>query len=207
MGQDPFAARGYGQGRIPYGERPAVVEVDLQRGLVSHEKVGGAELIQRAVKNSRRVLEAARAKSVPVIHTVVAWREDAVDLGCWRFKCQNLLSHLVEGSEWAETEPELVEPSDIHIVKKMPSAFHGTPLLSILVSHGIDTLIVTGCTTSGCVRATINDSFSYGFRTIVPEDCVGDQGREAHEQNLVDVGRRYAEVTSADDVIQYLSGL
>lgn len=207
MSSDAFAAKGYGQGEIPYGERPAVVEVDLQRGLVSHEKAGGAELIQRALKNTARVLRTARSHGVPVIHTVVAWRQDLADLGGWAYKCRNLLGHITEGSEWAETEPELVEPSDHRIVKKMPSAFHGTPLLQLLVAERIDTLIVTGCTTSGCVRATINDAFSYGLRTIVPEDCVGDQGREAHEQNLVDVGRRYARVTKADEVIEYLSRL
>lgn len=207
MGSDPFAERGYGQGRIPYGERPAVVEVDLQRGLVSHEKVGGAELIQRAMKNTGRLLRVARRKGVPVIHTVVAWRADLSDFGQWIHKCKGLLEHITMGSEWAETEPELLEPSDLWLVKKMPSAFHGTPLLEILVAHRVDTLIVTGCTTSGCVRATINDSFSNGFRTFVPEDCVGDQAKESHDANLADVGRRYAEVTTADEVIRYLEGL
>lgn len=207
MSADPFAQRGYGRGRIPYGERPAVVEVDLQRGLVSHEKVGGAELIQRALKNTARLLHAARQKRVPVIHTVVAWRSDLSDFGGWVYKCRGLLEHITLDSEWAQTEPELLEASDLWLVKKMPSAFHGTPLLQILVSHRVDTLIVTGCTTSGCVRATINDSFSNGFRTIVPEDCVGDQGKDAHDANLADVGRRYAEVTTADEVIGYLRGL
>ena len=91
--------------------------------------------------------------------------------------------------------------------KKWPSFFHGTPLISLLTAQQRDTVIVTGCTTSGCVRATTVDAFSYGFRTILPEDCIGDQGRDAHESNLRDVHRRYAEVTSSDEVIAYLERL
>jgi maleamate amidohydrolase len=89
-------------------------------------------------------------------------------------------------------------------VKKWPSFFHGTPLQSFLTAAQRDTVIVTGCMTSGCVRATVVDAFSFGYRTLVPEDCVGDQGREGHESNLRDVHRRYAEVTSADAVVEYL---
>jgi maleamate amidohydrolase len=91
-------------------------------------------------------------------------------------------------------------------VKKWPS-FHGTPLLSLLTAARHDTVIVTGCMTSGCVRATVVDAFSYGYRTLVPEDCVGDQAREGHESNLRDVQRRYAEVTSSEETIDYLERL
>jgi maleamate amidohydrolase len=100
---------------------------------------------------------------------------------------------------WADT--------DILLPKKWPSFYHGTPLHSLLTRAGVDTVVVTGCTTSGCVRATTVDSFSNGFRTLVPEDCVGDQGRDAHLANLRDVHRRYAEVTSADEVVAYLERL
>jgi maleamate amidohydrolase len=85
--------------------------------------------------------------------------------------------------------------------------FNGTPLHSLLTALQRDTVVVTGCTTSGCVRATIVDSFSSGFRTLVPEDCVGDQGRDAHESNLRDVHRRYAEVTDSREAIAYLSSV
>jgi maleamate amidohydrolase len=97
--------------------------------------------------------------------------------------------------------------TDVLLPKKWPSFYHGTPLHSLLTAARCDTVIVTGCTTSGCLRATIVDSFSNGFRTLVPEDCVGDQGRDAHLSNLPDVHRRYAEVTTADEVISYLAGL
>ena len=81
------------------------------------------------------------------------------------------------------------------------------PLVSLLAAAGRDTLIVTGCMTSGCVRATTVDAFSYGYRTLVPEDCVGDQGRDAHLANLRDVHRRYAEVVSGEEVCGYLASL
>jgi len=99
------------------------------------------------------------------------------------------------------------EPGEHVIVKKHASAFFGTNLANMLRAAGVDTVIVTGCTTSGCVRATTVDSFSNGFRTIVPEDCVGDQGRDAHESNLRDVHRRYAEVTNSQEVVAYLGTL
>ena len=85
--------------------------------------------------------------------------------------------------------------------------FHGTPLVSLLAAAQRDTVIVTGCMTSGCVRATTVDAFSYGYRTLVPEDCVGDQGLDAHLANLRDVHRRYAEVTTAAEVVEYLTGV
>ena len=91
--------------------------------------------------------------------------------------------------------------------KKWPSFNHGTPLHSLLTAAHCDTVIVTGCTTSGCVRATTVDSFSNCFRTLVPEDGVGDQGRDAHLSNLRDVHRRYAQVTTADEVIAYLESV
>ena len=104
-------------------------------------------------------------------------------------------------------DARLWDDRDTLLPKKWPSMFNGTPLGSLLTALQRDTVIVTGCTTSGCVRATTVDSFSYGFRTIVPEDCVGDQGRDAHESNLRDVHRRYAEVTNSQEVISYLTSL
>jgi maleamate amidohydrolase len=201
---DPWVSRGYGQGTIEPGERPAVLVVDLQYAFTDPSfAMGGAELVERAVVNTARLLTAARRADVPVYQTVVAWREDGSDLGLWLVKLPRL-REVTLGSRWAQVDARIWDDSDVLLVKKWPSFFHGTPLQSLLTAAQRDTVIVTGCMTSGCVRATVVDAFSLGYRTLVPEDCVGDQGREGHESNLRDVHRRYAEVTSADAVVEYL---
>jgi maleamate amidohydrolase len=200
---DPWVKRGYGQARIEPGQRPAVLVIDLQYAFTDPSFVfGGAELIERATVNTARLLEVARAAGVPVFHTVVAWRDEK-DLGLWTIKLPPC-AEITPDSRWAQVDDRLWDDSDVLLPKKWPSFFNGTPLISLLTALQRDTAIVTGCTTSGCVRATTVDAFSYGFRTILPEDCVGDQGRDAHESNLRDVHRRYAEVTTSDEVIAYL---
>jgi maleamate amidohydrolase len=204
---DAWVARGYGQEPIEPGEHPAVLVVDLQYAFTDPAfPMGGAELVERAVEGAVRVLESARAAGVPVYQTVVAWREDGADIGLWPVKLPRL-REVTLGSHWAEVDVRVRDDSDVLLVKKWPSFFHGTPLASLLAATQRDTVIVTGCMTSGCVRATTVDSFSYGYRTLVPEDCVGDQGRDAHLANLRDVHRRYAEVTTADEVIEYLASV
>jgi maleamate amidohydrolase len=203
---DPWVSRGYGQARIEPGERPAVLVIDLQYAFTDPDFIfGGAELIERATVNTAPLLKVARAAGVPVFHTVVEWRDEK-ELGLWTIKLPPC-AEITPGSRWAEVDGRLWEDSDVLLPKKWPSFFHGTPLISLLTAQQRDTVIVTGCTTSGCVRATTVDAFSYGFRTILPEDCIGDQGRDAHESNLRDVHRRYAEVTSSDEVISYLERL
>lgn len=204
---DPWVARGYGQGSIEPGERPAMLVIDLQYAFTDPAfPMGGAELVERAVENTARVLEAARAAGVPVYQTVVAWRDDGSDIGLWTEKLPRLREVTLE-SRWAQVDERVWDASDVLLVKKWPSFFHGTPLVSLLAAAQRDTVIVTGCMTSGCVRATTVDAFSYGYRALVPEDCVGDQGRDGHESNLRDVHRRYAEVTCAGEVIDYLSSV
>jgi maleamate amidohydrolase len=204
---DPWVSRGYGQGSIEPGERPAVLVIDLQYAFTDPAfPMGGAALVERAVEGTARVLETARRAGVPVYQTVVGWRDDGSDIGLWPLKLPQLREVTLE-SRWAQVEERVWEDSDVLIVKKWPSFFHGTPLLSLLTTARHDTVIVTGCMTSGCVRATVVDAFSYGYRTLVPEDCVGDQAREGHESNLRDVHRRYAEVTSSEETIDYLEQL
>jgi maleamate amidohydrolase len=202
---DPWVARGYGQGEIEPGERPAVLVVDLQYAFTDPAfPLGGAPLVERAVEGTARVCAAAREAGVPVFQTVVAWREDGSDIGLWPVKLP-VLREVTLDSRWAQVDGRVWDDSDVLLVKKWPSFFHGTPLASLLAAASRDTVIVTGCMTSGCVRATTVDAFSSGLRTLVPEDCVGDQGAEGHESNLRDVHRRYAEVTSADRVVEYLA--
>jgi len=204
---DPWVARGYGQETITPGERPAVLVVDLQYAFTDPAfPMGGAELVERAVEGTARVCAAAREAGVPVFQTVVAWRDDGSDLGLWTIKLPRLREVTLE-SRWAQVDERVRDDSDVLLVKKWPSFFHGTPLISLLTAAQRDTVIVTGCMTSGCVRATTVDAFSCGFRTLVPEDCVGDQGLDAHLSNLRDVHRRYAEVVTADTACDYLAGV
>jgi maleamate amidohydrolase len=204
---DPWVRRGYGQGAIEPGERPAVLVVDLQYAFTDPAfPLGGAPLVERAVEGTARLLGAARAAGVPVYQTVVAWRDDGSDIGLWPVKLP-VLREVTLSSRWAQVDERVRDEADVLLVKKWPSFFHGTPLVSLLAEAQRDTVIVTGCMTSGCVRATAVDAFSYGLRTLVPEDCVGDQGLEGHESNLRDIHRRYAEVTSADEVVAYLTAV
>jgi maleamate amidohydrolase len=204
---DPWLAGGYGQGAIEPGARPAVLVVDLQYAFTDPAfPMGGSALVQRAVENTARVAAAAREAGVPVFQTVVAWREDGSDLGLWPVKLPHLREVTLD-SRWARVDERVRDEADVLLVKKWPSFFHGTPLQSLLTAARRDTVIVTGCMTSGCVRATVVDAFSNGYRTLVPEDCVGDQGPDAHDANLRDVHRRYAEVTNAHEVIAYLQGV
>jgi len=203
---DPWVKRGYGQARIEPGERPAVLVIDLQYAFTDPSfSFGGSDLIERAVQNTAPLLEAARAADVPIFHTVVAWKDEK-DIGLWTIKLPPC-AEITPESRWAQVDERLWDERDTLVPKKWPSMFNGTPLHSLLTALQRDTIVVTGCTTSGCVRATTVDSFSGGFRTLVPEDCVGDQGRDAHESNLRDVHRRYAEVTDSREVVAYLSSV
>ncbi len=200
---DAFSRVGYGIGEIGWGARPAVVAVDFQLGFTSDEfPLGGGEHIRAAVRRAGAVVTAARAAGVLVIHTAVAWTT-AAEFGRWKVPA---LFDIQPGSPAASVDPEVWDASDTYLLKRYPSAFFGTDLSSILQRNQVDTVVVMGATTSGCVRATVVDAFSHGFRTLVVEDGCGDQSVDAHESNLRDVGRRYADVIDARSVIDHLAG-
>lgn len=203
--KNPYEAIGYNRKSIGFGQRPAVVVVDFQRAFLDEAFPLGQSLrIHEAARQTRELLMVAREKGIPIFYTVVAYREDGSDLGWWKAD----LSWITLGSAAAEVSPMLdPQPNEPVIVKKAPSAFFGTELLNMLLTKQIDTVIVTGCVTSGCIRATIIDSFSYGLRTIVPEECVGDHTEEQHRANLFDVHQRYADVMPKVDVLAHLRSL
>lgn len=201
----PAPYTGYGAGAIGPGSRPAVVVVDFQEAFTTTDLgMGGGRMIDLAVERTAVLLQAARARGVPVLQTRVAFREDGADLGLWAAKMP-ALRDLVTGSSYAELDGRLLDDRDIVLVKRWPSAFHGTPLGSLLSVRGVDTVIVCGCTTSGCIRATIIDAFSEGYRVLVPTDAVADHDQEPHEANLRDCARRYCDLTTVDDAIGYLA--
>lgn len=200
-----YREAGYARREIGFGQRPAIVVVDFQKAFTDPTyPLGRSPLIHAAVEKTGALLQLARQKQVPILYTVVSFREDLQDFGFWKISPEGL----IEGSPGTEVSPEVAPgPHDVVLIKKKPSAFFETPLLSLLTEKRVDTVIVTGCVTSGCIRATIIDSFSHGFRTIVPEDCVGDQTEEQHRANLFDVAQRYADVVDSETVSEYLRNL
>ena len=191
--------------RVGYGDEPALLVVDLQTGFTDSENPLGGDLSD-VVDRANRLVEAARAGDVPVVFTrIVTSHEDTHDLGVWGDKIPSL-STLQEGSEWVETDPRLdVRPRDHVLDKRQASAYHETELDSTLTGLGVDTAVVAGCTTSGCIRATAVDACSHGYRTIIPEGAVGDRAPEPHEANLFDIDAKYGDVRPVSEVAEYLA--
>ena len=196
---DVYAERGYGVAPVGFGEKPGVVVVDFQRGFTDPAfPMGGAPMVGRAVENTARVMRAAKAAGAPVVACVVALDGPKA---APRWKVPPVFD-LLAGTPAAALDPRIAaEGPDVVLAKAAPSIFFGTAAGAILTRERVDTVIVTGCTTSGCVRASVVDAFSLGFRVLVPEDCCGDHDEAAHAQNLKDVERRYADVITADAAI------
>ena len=196
-----YEQRGYGKGQVGFGEKPGIVVVDFQRAFTDWGfATGGAPLVRRAVENTARLLKVARAAGVPVAACYMGYHSER-DAPHWKVAG---IAEIRDGTPGAELDPLIADPSYDYVLRKgAPSIFFNTPAAAFFAKNRVDTMIVTGCVTSGCVRASIVDSFSLGFRTIVPEDCVGDH-ESAHQDNLRDVERRYADVTTCDDVIRQI---
>ena len=199
--------RGRFAGRVGFGEKPAVLVVDIQYAFTDPESPIGGNL-DEMVENAIKVINVAKDKDVPVIYTRVAYMPGMPDAGIWGLKSRGL-NDVVYGSRWAELDERLPfdKDKDFFITKKMFSAFFGTQLLSILAHHKIDTIITVGDATSGCVRGTVTDGLNYGYRMIIPRECVGDRSQAAHEANLFDMDQKMADVVSMEEAINYLKGL
>ena len=193
--------------RIGYGEHPALLVVDMQLGFTAPEKSPLAGNLETQVAAINRLIPPARRNGIPIVFTVVAYDPKIRgDGGLWPEKAPTLLD-LKVGSELVELDPRIQHaPEDLLLVKKYASAFLGTPLASTLVSRGVDTVVVTGCTTSGCVRATVVDAISYGFRPIIPEEAVGDRAQDPHDANLFDMDSKYGDVVPLAEALAYLEG-
>lgn len=191
--------------RVGYGEAPALLVVDLQTGFTDPENPLGGDLTG-VVERTNRLLDAAREGDVPVVFTrIVTKHGDARDMGVWAEKITSL-DTLQAGGRWVEIDDRLAV-GDAHVLdKRQASAFHETELDSMLTHAGVDTVVVTGCTTSGCIRASAVDACSHGYRTIVPEDAVGDRALEPHEANLFDINAKYGDVRPVEEVAEYLAG-
>jgi maleamate amidohydrolase len=192
---------------LGFGERPAVLSVDLINAFTDPKLPFGSDL-DAVIEQARRVLDEGRRMGVPILFTTVAYEEDDLaDAGVWGIKVPASAT-LRLGSPEVEQDDRLgrAEGESI-LVKKYASAFFGTDLLSRLNALRVDTLVIVGCTTSGCVRATAVDAIQNGFRPIVVREAVGDRDPAAHEQSLLDLQAKYADVISADAVLAHLASV
>jgi maleamate amidohydrolase len=188
---------------VTLGSRPAVLVVDFSCGFTDPACSLGSEL-SAEVEATKRLLDIARAKGLPVIFTSIGFESSLKDGGLWLQKAP-ALADLQLGGRWVEIDPRLEPREDETVVlKKGASAFFGTNLASILVSQQIDSVILCGATTSGCIRATAVDLLQYGWPTLVPRECVGDRAQAPHEANLFDIQAKYADVVSLEEAFAYL---
>ncbi len=204
--EDFYASRGIGAS-VGFGLRPAVVVVDVSRAFTSSSYGVGAE-VGPPVLQIASLLRNARAVGIPIVYTTIAYDPRSEDGAYFGAKIPALRELRTDDPMAVDIDPLLERlPSELLLVKKFPSAFFATQLASFLIQTQIDTLIVTGCSTSGCVRATVTDAVSYGFRVIVPEECVFDRAEEPHKTNLFDINAKYADVVPQAVVDDYLGGL
>lgn len=198
-----YQRQGFGE-RVGFGRRPALIVIDMIRAFTDPSSPLGAPM-EAQLEAIRKLLQIARPRCLPVYFLAVAYDDGLRDAGVWSRKISSL-SWLAAGSKWVEVDPSLGRREDeAVIVKKYASAFFGTDLVSRLVSRGVDTVLLTGCTASGCIRATAVDACSYGFHTIVVDEAVGDRAELPRLANLFDIDAKYGDVVSLEDAIDYLT--
>jgi maleamate amidohydrolase len=200
-----LAKRGFA-GQVGFGRRPAVLIIDLIRGFTEAASPLAADL-RPQVAAAVKLLRAARKAGVPIIFTTVEYDPSLKDAGLFVRKVSGL-KWLVTGSRWVELHPALKrKKGELLIKKKYASAFFATDLASFLSTQGVDTVIVGGCTTSGCVRATVVDALQYGLHAIVPHEAVGDRAADPHEASLFDIDMKYGDVVDLEEALRYLREL
>jgi maleamate amidohydrolase len=193
--------------RLGWGRNPAVLVIDFTHAYTMPDSPLFAEGVVKAIPASIELLDAARAAGVPIIYTKVMYHPSAADGGLFVRKVP-VLQRLVPGERLVEIDDRVApRPEDLVIVKQYPSAFFGTSLGATLTARGIDTLVLLGCSTSGCVRATAVDTMQHGFRGIVPRECVGDRHEGPHDANLFDINAKYADVLPKAEVVAHFNGL
>jgi nicotinamidase-related amidase len=194
--------------KFGFGEKLAIVNVDFQQAYTRIDMFKTAyETDPRQIEHTNHISRLARALGMPVIWTRVAYKEDAGDAGVWgtRTDTPDSLQNIKYGSERHAYDPRCeIGADDLQYTKRMPSAFFETQLNSYLRWHKVDTVVVTGGSTSGCVRATAVDALSYGFRTIVPIETCADKHESYHFANLTDLLLKYADVEPVQAVINWL---
>jgi nicotinamidase-related amidase len=199
-----FAERGFGM-KMGFGQKPALIVIDFINAFTDATTMLGSNL-DKELEQANRLIDAAHARRVPVLFSTVIYEEaDLRDSGIWAMKHKGTRL-LRAGTNMVLVDPRMHRgPDDALLVKKYASCFFGTDIVPRLMSHGADTLIIAGCSTSGCVRATAIDACQNGFRPIVVREAVGDRSKAAHEQSLFDLHSRYADVVGIDETLEYLA--
>jgi len=194
--------------KFGFGDRLAIVNVDVQQAYTRTDMFKTAyETDPRQIEYINTISRLAREKGMPVIWSRVAYKDDAADAGVWgtRTDTPDSLQNIKYGSERHAYDPRCeVHDDDLQYTKRMPSSFFESPLASYLTFHKVDTVVVTGGSTSGCVRATAVDALSYGYRTIVPIETCADKHESYHFANLTDLQLKYADVEPVQTVIDWL---
>jgi maleamate amidohydrolase len=198
-----------------FGQRPALLVIDVQYRTIGNSPKPFYESLEdyttscgevgwAAMERIVRLLSAFRGAERPILYPHVAPKLAEDRQGTLGQKVPGIMD--VPDQGYAFPDQIAPQPGDLLLPKKHPSAFFGTPLASYLIGLGVDTLVVTGCTTSGCVRGTVVDAFSYNFRCVVPFDAVYDRTPTVHQANLFDLAQKYADVLSTDEVVAHVSG-
>ena len=186
-----------------FGDAPALLVIDLVNAFTDPGTNLGSEL-DDVVARAGALLAAFRERDLPRYFTTVAYEESYGDAGVFIEKVP-ALRDLRLGTEAVEVDDRVAPEGDERVVfKKYASAFFGTDLATELTTDGVDTLVIAGVTTSGCVRATAVDSLQHGYRTIVPRDAVGDRAEGPHRANLLDIDAKYGDVVTTEDVLAHL---
>ncbi len=200
---DDYQRRSYGAIPVGTGEKPGIVVVDFQLGFTDPQyPLGGAPLVARAVENTEKLLKVARSAGVPVAVCNTAYLNER-EMPYWKITA--VRETFLHSHPSTKLDPRIYDPAyDLLVTKKGPSIFFETGVANYFTKERVDTVIVTGCNTSGCIRGTALDSFSLRYRTLVPEDCVGDIEEQPHRDNLRDIGRRYVDVVDLAFCLRYL---
>lgn len=188
---------------VPRGIRPAIVVVDFTYGFTDVRYPAAADMSAQ-IAATRRLTDLARTKGFPVIFTTIAYHPGEVGRLPWLKKATGMAA-LLEGSRLVEIDKDTgIQPSDPIIIKKGASGFFGTTLSALLIASRVDTVVVAGATTSGCVRATVVDAVQSGFNVLVPADCCADRAKAPHDANLYDMQQKYADVSDADEIFRWM---
>ena len=199
MSDDVYQRQNFGNS-VGFGRRPALLIIDFQVGFADPEVFGGGN-VEAAIRATEPLLKGMREIGAPVAYSRAVFAGDGSDGGSFAMKVPGL-TRLTEEAAISRIVPELAPaPGELVVRKIGPSAFFGTPLQPWLTARSIDTLIVSGATTSGCVRASVVDSVSFAYRTIVAEDCCGDRAIGPHEANMFDMGQKYADLMSGEEAL------
>jgi nicotinamidase-related amidase len=194
-------------GRAGFGTRPALVVVDVNVGFTDPDSPLVCDL-DDCVAAIAELLDAFRKARAPVVFTTVCYDDFGKQAAAVFIEKVPALLVLEPGSRWIEIDPRIAPVEGETVLSKyFASAFFGTTLASLLSTAGCDTVVVTGASTSGCVRATALDALQHGYRVVVPREAVGDRNQAAHEANLYDIDAKYGDVVSVDDVIEHLEEL